>query len=128
MRRLTTLFVLRQRAILTLGKSFFREALRVLKPGGRLVLSDTIFIPRAEDAQVRAQQDANYVRGAQEYEQAPLQAGFAQAKFTDVTEQCWSGFTTHIEKYLEDGLRSGKLAQQQYNAIYRWYNRVAEVF
>ncbi len=72
---------------------FFQEAVRVLKPGGRIALSD--FIPSPDAVKFLQQQDAEETRKSYgavdllcpetEYRKLATEAGFADLEFTDIT-------------------------------------------
>lgn len=83
---------------------FFREAHRVLKPGGRLVLADCLMHVEVERAGPTLT-EANHVCDPDEYAGILRRTGFPYAQVVDVTEQCWRRHYHHIvglfhEQYL----------------------------
>lgn len=105
---------------------FLLEAYRVLKPGGQLVLSDAIFTPRSDEPEVRTQQEANYVKSAEEYEAVLKKAGFINVHMDDVTAQCWGGFQSHLRDYLQRTSSDGSLDTRVHSAIARWFKRIED--
>jgi MPBQ/MSBQ methyltransferase len=81
-------------------KDFLREALRVLKPGGRLVHSDILMskLPPATMKRTHIP-DTNAMTTAAELEHALLATGFAGVEVVDATDACWKPFLHSVRQF-----------------------------
>jgi MPBQ/MSBQ methyltransferase len=95
--------------------AFLREALRVLKSRGRLVLADAV-LPPASHTQPRA----NYVSGAEEYRTRCLASGFSAVDVTDATSQCWAAFSADLAHYTRRKLRAGEITLRRFYEVMLW--------
>ena len=65
-------------------------AMRILKPGGRLVLSD-VLMNRGVEHRRSTFHEANYLPGLDDYAALARQTGYADIKVYDSTVPCWHG-------------------------------------
>lgn len=75
---------------------FLAEAFRVLRPGGRLVLSDVLFRRLAQFLTRRKHPQENYVADLQAYKAQFLAAGFTRVEIEDATEAVWVNYCEHL--------------------------------
>lgn len=78
---------------------FLREACRVLKPGGRLVLSD-ILTARIAVRRSGLLPKANRVNNLESYRNAYLKAGFQEVEVVDATNETWRPFRQRLMRSL----------------------------
>jgi len=88
-------------------EQFFREALRVLKPGGRLVLSDIL------GWQSRAKR-ANLIKGQAAYEDLLSKVGFQNLQVSDATEQCLRACGRRLRRWPGEQRRANRLGTREY--------------
>jgi MPBQ/MSBQ methyltransferase len=90
-------------------RQFLGEALRVLKPGGYLAVSD-ILLRAAETQAPRSfvPQD-NHVHDLGHYQRLYRDAGFDRVDVVDATHECWLQFHQHAVRYAVDQFVLGKI-------------------
>jgi len=89
---------------------FLREVLRVLKPGGSLVLTDMLFRgflkPIGDFGQVPP---ANFVHNIADYGTKLEAAGFESVEVEDATERCLAGFRRNLAGWPGSERRRGRM-------------------
>lgn len=89
-------------------QDFFDEALRVLHPGGYLILSDILF--KMPPPLPYPGTDANRIVDPRAYEDLLLDTGFDDVAVVDATEECFAGFLRAFRHFVRRGLVTGSLA------------------
>jgi len=84
--------------------SFYREAFRVLKPGGYLVTAD-ILGPRSWQRKV----PANALQSPGEIADHLAGAGFEKVRVIDATEECWKRFIRHARAWPHQERQAGRM-------------------
>ncbi len=90
---------------------FLAEALRVLKPGGTLALSDILMTREAERARPY-RTEANYLSGPEEYAALLTSVGFRNVRIDDVTERCWYPFFRYTVNFLHERFLRREIDEQ----------------
>jgi MPBQ/MSBQ methyltransferase len=89
--------------------SFYREAFRVLKPGGLLVTSD-ILGPRMWQRAV----PANALTSPGEIADHLASAGFKNVQVIDATRECWKSFSSHVRAWPRQERKAGRMSLATY--------------
>ncbi|MEM7199507.1 MAG: methyltransferase domain-containing protein [Planctomycetota bacterium] len=98
--------------------AFLREARRVLRPGGRLVLSDML-MTRAGEAERRLGSVENHVPDLDAYRELCREAGFSEVAVEDVTEPCLHGTFDHLVQFSHSRLLSGEISVEELQTFTR---------
>jgi SAM-dependent methyltransferase len=93
--------------------AFFEEALRVLRAGGSLVLSDIIFRSTAWIGDWMVPR-ANHVESIAEYRGCMAGAGFADVSIADITDVSWHPFVDRSRLALEQAHACGRLNAREW--------------
>jgi len=89
---------------------FFREAFRVLKPGGSLVISDILFKHFSETlGKIGNVPRANHVRDIAEYRNRLTAAGFTNIDLEDRIDVCLGPFRRNLTRWAMTEYRAGRL-------------------
>lgn len=107
-------------------RAFLEETLRVLRPGGRLLLSDILFRRQAH-ARDHAVGAANYVRDADDYHELLEDTGFTGVDVIDATEACWDGYERHHAGWAVGRKVAGDLDDRTFELLRRRHEYLMSV-
>jgi SAM-dependent methyltransferase len=102
--------------------AFLKEACRILQPGGRLVLADTLYT-RTGEVRDWSRHKNNYVRNVQAYRTLLEQAGFSDLRVIDATRECAEGFHTQMSRIALDRFQAKQIDTDTFNGIMARINR-----
>jgi MPBQ/MSBQ methyltransferase len=92
-------------------ENFFKEALRVLKPGGSIVLCDVLMTLEAERNR-ESRTEKNYLEDPGAYLQCMERNGYTDVHVRDVTTQSWDRHYWYTVKYVHQQFLEGKFSEE----------------
>jgi ubiquinone/menaquinone biosynthesis C-methylase UbiE len=95
-------------------EEFLAEALRVLRPRGRLVLSDMI-LSRWAETHSPAFFLENHIDSAEDYRKILKRVGFSNVVLREALEQTWIPYVFQLVRYLRGKVASGELSLPLFN-------------
>jgi MPBQ/MSBQ methyltransferase len=108
-------------------EKFFKEAYRVLKPGGYLVFSDILMTLEAEKRR-KYRTEKNYVKDLMEYKDRLVQMGFRNVDVIDSTKNCWEGHFWSVVTFANEKFYLRAFDQDElYKKLERTYRVVPDI-
>jgi ubiquinone/menaquinone biosynthesis C-methylase UbiE len=97
-------------------RSFLEEALRVLKPGGSLVLSDILHDLWGEKLNPLLH-PMNHLADPRAYTRLLTEVGFTGARTEDVTIECWNRSNQRLLRFVCDEFKQGRVDRKTLDQI-----------
>ncbi|MEM7727211.1 MAG: methyltransferase domain-containing protein [Cyanobacteria bacterium P01_A01_bin.45] len=94
-------------------EKFLKEAYRVLKPGGHLILCDLIF----ENTKLLGDwivPQKNIIKEIEEYKSLYQQAGFQLSELVDATDECWKNHFRYLKSWFMEEFKAGDVDEKTY--------------
>ncbi|HUK55197.1 MAG TPA: methyltransferase domain-containing protein [Nitrospiria bacterium] len=102
--------------------SFLKEAFRILQPGGRLVLADTLY-SRTGELTDWSRNKGNYLRDVNAYHTLLEKIGFSEVQVIDATRECAESYHRYISRTALDRFRAREIDTEVFNGIMSHVNR-----
>lgn len=96
---------------------FLKDSIRILKPGGKLLLADILF-SRESVIVNRGRYRANYVKDLDSYKDLFMRAGFDQGlEIVDLTADCIHAYIENISEYMREKYLAKEISEGKFNAL-----------
>ncbi len=108
-------------------ETFLKEALRVLKPGGWLTLSDVLMTFEGERTR-ESRTEKNYVENLNGYEQVFQNAGYGNIEIADATKNSWINHYWYAIHYFHHQFLNKQIDRNQLELyLHNTYRRVTDL-